>query len=114
MHTMHPHETIGARPASALDLAIMQIEEAGRAQAERQRRIDTDPRIVRLRSMSPIAEYQDGDDGRAKTFADLVSGRSAKRARIASLVRARIGQIDNNHAAVRVNLRDAAATRRMV
>ena len=98
--------------ADALDEALAAMDSAGRAYAARHARIDADPRVVWLRSARPMTNYGYGFVGAAQVFSDMADGTSARRARIASLVRARIGQIDGNRAAVRKSLADAAATRR--
>lgn len=77
---------------------------------ERQRTaiINADPRIVYLRSLKDQTTIESAD----ALMADLLSGKHVNSARINRLIRARIGQLDKNRAAIQVNLREAAECRR--
>lgn len=104
---------IDGRPASpAMARALASIDATAKAMCARKERIANDPRIIRLRSLAPVTVYGYGVAGAGQVFDEMASGKSARRARIAALVRARTGQLDRNIHAVRDNLRDAAFIRR--
>lgn len=103
---------IDGRPASPAMAAALAAVDAARGRVARQAAINTDTRIIRLRAMKPRADYGYGTAGARQLFADMADGSIARSARIAALVRARIGQLDHNPVAVRSNLREAACIRR--
>lgn len=98
---------------SALDTALTQIAALGEASKARRIRIDTDRRVIWLRSQAAAlnADYADGMAGAAQLFARMAEGTVARRQRIFWLVRSRCNQLDNYGAGVRQCLREAAACR---
>lgn len=103
---------IDGRPASpAMAAALERIQAAGEREAARKARINADPRVIRLRAMKATRIYEEGMDGAFQLFTDFASGRIARHVRIAHLVRARVGQLDKNRAAIQIGLRGAAKCR---
>lgn len=104
---------IDGRPASpAMAAALADIDARARGRAARLEAINADPRVIRLRAMKPRPNYGYGSAGARQLFADMANGSVARSARIAALVRARIGQLDHNYVAIDNNLSDAASIRR--
>lgn len=104
---------IDGRPASpAMAAALAAVDAADRGRVARQTAINADARIIRLRAMKPRPSYGYGTAGARQLFADMANGSVARSARIAALVRARIGQLDHNYVAIDNNLSDAASIRR--
>lgn len=93
--------------------ALESIARNARIGLDRTARIKSDTRVIRLRAMKSARQITDGGmTGALRVFHDMASGRAARDARIAALVRARVGQIDRNPVASRDNLREAASIRR--
>lgn len=106
---------IDGRPADpAMARALEQIAAIGPDFRARKDRINTDPRIIRLRRMSSELweEPPHGMDGAEHIFRRMAEGRIARQRRMGSLLRARVAQLDDYQSMVRHWLRDAAAAHR--
>lgn len=96
---------------SAMDEALATIARQGEEARARRERNASDPRVVALKARNSRPLHRHGMAGARQVFLGMADGSIARQARVGSLVRARIGQLDGNRAAVRVNLRHAAQTR---
>lgn len=99
---------------SPIDIGIERINAMFDERDARRDRINTDPRIIRLRRMSAALweEPPHGMDGAEHMFRRMAEGRIARQHRVGSLLRARVAQLDDYQSMVRLWLRDAAAAHR--
>ena len=110
---------IDGRPASpAMAAALEAIDRNCRAEgarkAERQSRIDNDPRIIARRAAKDALaiDFGYGVKGAQQLFNAMDDGRLARRSAIASLIKARIALINGWKREARQHIRDAMFARR--